>query len=105
MPANAFRVGGSQKRSLSPSVLVGTLYQRTRPATTWTQTKTQLCMSEPERDVSRSGTRTGRLDRLAELEADRVETDKGAVGVAAGAFAAIILVSVMAAITLLQGPI
>ena len=34
-----------------------------------------------------------------------VKTDKGAVGVAAGAFAAIILVSVMAAITLLQGPI
>ena len=66
---------------------------------------TSLYMLDRDKDASRSGTKRGRLDRLAELEQDRVETDKNAVGLAAGGFAFLILLGVVAAVTLLQGPI
>lgn len=50
-----------------------------------------------QRDKSRSGTKRERLDRLAELEESRVETDKGFVGVAAGGFVGIILLLLVVA--------
>lgn len=43
------------------------------------------------RDKSRSGTKRDRLDKLAELEDSRVETDKSFVGLAAGGFVGLIL--------------
>mmetsp|Transcript_25078 Transcript_25078/g.35107 ORF Transcript_25078/g.35107 Transcript_25078/m.35107 type:complete len:108 (+) Transcript_25078:87-410(+) len=43
-----------------------------------------------KRDVSRSGTRRERLDKLAELDEQRVETDKGFVVKAAGGFVGLI---------------
>lgn len=57
-----------------------------------------------QRDKSRSGTKRERLDKLAELEDSRVETDKSAVGLAAGGFVAliVILLAVAAATGLLD---
>jgi len=43
------------------------------------------------KDKSRSGTKRDRLDKLAELEDSRVETDKSFVGLAAGGFVGLIL--------------
>jgi len=60
---------------------------------------TPLVLSEKKetRDVSRSGTRQERLNRLAELEESRVETDKGFVLQAAGGFVAFIVLMIVAA--------
>mmetsp|Transcript_11620 Transcript_11620/g.17322 ORF Transcript_11620/g.17322 Transcript_11620/m.17322 type:complete len:118 (-) Transcript_11620:509-862(-) len=54
--------------------------------------------AEDKRDVSRSGTKRGRLDKLAELEDSRVETDKGFVLKAAGGFVGFIVVLLVAAL-------
>lgn len=43
------------------------------------------------KDKSRSGTKRDRLNKLAELEDSRVETDKSFVGLAAGGFVGLIL--------------
>ncbi|CAB9520334.1 expressed unknown protein [Seminavis robusta] len=66
---------------------------------------TTLFLADDKRDASRSGTKRDRLDRLAELEDSRVETDKGFVVQAAGAFVAIIVLGVVAAIAISGGPI
>ena len=50
-----------------------------------------------KRGVGSSGYKRDRLDRLAELETDRVETDKSFVIKAAGAFVGLILVLLVAA--------
>ena len=55
---------------------------------------------QQQNDSSRSGFRRERLDKLAELEDSRVETDKGFVVYAAGAFAVLILLGVVAAFVL-----
>lgn len=59
-----------------------------------------------KRDASRSGTKTDRLNKLAELEDQRVETDKGFVLKAAGGFVGIIVVLLIAAAAsgVLDGP-
>jgi hypothetical protein len=62
-----------------------------------------LFMSQEKKDASRSGTKRERLDRLAELEDSRVETDKGFVVKAAGAFVALIVLGVTFAFVI-QGP-
>lgn len=49
------------------------------------------------RDASRSGTKRERLDRLAELEEDRIETDKSVVLQGAGAFVGLIFLLLIAA--------
>lgn len=49
------------------------------------------------RDASRSGTKRERLDRLAELEEDRIETDKSVVLKGAGAFVGLIFLLLIAA--------
>lgn len=49
------------------------------------------------RDKSRSGTKRERLDRLAELEDSRVETDKSFVGLAAGGFVGLLLLLLVVA--------
>mmetsp|Transcript_8437 Transcript_8437/g.12074 ORF Transcript_8437/g.12074 Transcript_8437/m.12074 type:complete len:114 (+) Transcript_8437:100-441(+) len=49
------------------------------------------------RDASRSGTKRDRLDKLAELEEQRIETDKGFVVKAAGGFVGLILVLLVVA--------
>lgn len=54
------------------------------------QTSTTFLLMAP-RDKSRSGTKRDRLDRLAELEDSRVETDKSVVGLAAGGFVGLLL--------------
>lgn len=43
------------------------------------------------KDKSRSGTKRDRLNKLAELEDSRVETDKSFVGLAAGGFVGLIV--------------
>lgn len=53
--------------------------------------------NDEPRDVSRSGTRRRRLDRLAELEEERIETDKGTVLYAAGGFVGFIILLLVAA--------
>lgn len=62
-------------------------------------------MAGDQRDASRSGTKRDRLDRLAELEDSRVDTDKGFVVKAAGAFAVLIAILLVVAFTTLEGPI
>ena len=52
-----------------------------------------------KRDASRSGTKRERLDKLAELEESRVETDKGFVLKAAGGFVGLIIVLLIVALT------
>jgi hypothetical protein len=64
---------------------------------------TMLFMAQEKKDASRSGTKRERLDRLAELEDSRVETDKGFVVQAAGAFLALIVLGVAFAFVV-QGP-
>ena len=49
------------------------------------------------RDASRSGTKRERLDRLAELEEDRIETDKSFVLKGAGAFVGLIFLLLIVA--------
>ena len=49
------------------------------------------------RDASRSGTKRERLDRLAELEESKIETDKSAVLKGAGAFVGLILLLLVVA--------
>lgn len=49
------------------------------------------------KDKSRSGTKRDRLDKLAELEDSRVETDKGFVGAAAGGFVGLLLLLLVVA--------
>ena len=49
------------------------------------------------RDASRSGTKRERLDRLAELEEDRIETDKSVVLKGAGAFVGLIFLLLIVA--------
>jgi hypothetical protein len=46
---------------------------------------------EEKRDVSRSGNKRERLNRMAELEDERLETDKGFVLKAAGGFAGLLV--------------
>ena len=57
------------------------------------------------RDASRSGTKRERLDRLAELEEDRIETDKGVVVKAAGAFIGLLVILLAVAMNTVEGPI
>jgi hypothetical protein len=66
-------------------------------------TTTTLFMANEQRDVSRSGTRKERLNRLAELEKDRVDTDKGFVVKAAGGFVGLLLILVLIGVTV-YGP-
>ena len=49
------------------------------------------------RDASRSGTKRERLDRLAELEESRIETDKSVVLKGAGAFVGLIVLLLIVA--------
>jgi len=49
------------------------------------------------RDASRSGTKRERLDRLAELEENRIETDKSVVLKGAGAFVGLIFLLLIVA--------
>lgn len=49
------------------------------------------------RDASRSGTKRERLDRLAELEESRIETDKSVVLKGAGAFVGLIILLLIVA--------
>ena len=49
------------------------------------------------RDASRSGTKRERLDRLAELEETRIETDKSVVLKGAGAFVGLIILLLIVA--------
>ena len=49
------------------------------------------------RDASRSGTKRERLDRLAELEESRIETDKSVVLKGAGAFVVLIILLLIVA--------
>ena len=64
-----------------------------------------LNMADGQRDASRSGTKRDRLDKLAELEESRVDTDKGFVIKAAGAFVVLIGILLAVAFTTLEGPI
>lgn len=57
------------------------------------QTKPKL----PVKDMSKSGNRRGRLNKLAELEEDMVETDKSFILKATGGFVALLLVLLVAA--------
>lgn len=67
-------------------------------ATTWRAAHSTALYSKT--DPSRSGARQERLNRLAELEEDRVETDKSFVLKAAGGFvAAIVLAIALAAVS------
>lgn len=50
-----------------------------------------------QRDSSRSGTKRERLNKLADLEDERVETDKGAVLKAAGGFVGLCIILLIAA--------
>jgi len=65
-------------------------------------TTTVLRMKDGNRDASRSGTKRERLDKLAELEKDRIDTDKGFV---VKAFVALIVILLIVAFTTLEGPI
>lgn len=65
-----------------------------------TDFNSKLLAEPPKGDSSRSGFRRERLDKLAELEDSRVETDKGFVAYAAGAFVVLILLGVVAALVL-----
>ena len=49
------------------------------------------------KDPSRSGTKRDRLNRLADLQEDTVETDKSVFVKGAGAFVLLIIVSIAAA--------
>ena len=50
-----------------------------------------------QRDSSRSGTKRERLNKLADLEDERIETDKGAVLKAAGGFVGLCVILLIAA--------
>lgn len=50
-----------------------------------------------KRDASRSGTKRERLDRLAELEESRIETDKSVVLKGAGAFVGLLILLLIVA--------
>lgn len=69
--------------------------QATAPAP-WRLPPTAL-YAEKKRDVSRSGTKRERLNKLAELEEERVETDKSFVLGAAGGFVGLILLLLVVA--------
>ena len=58
-----------------------------------------------QRDASRSGTKRERLDRLADLEEERIETDKGFVVKAAGAFVGLLVLLLAVALSTVEGPI
>ena len=56
-------------------------------------------------DKSRSGTKRDRLDRLAELEESRIDTDKGFVVQAAGAFVGLIVILLVVGFAISGPPI
>lgn len=56
-----------------------------------------VSLAMAKRDASRSGTRRERLDKLAALEEERVETDTGFVLKAAGAFVGLIVLLLVGA--------
>eukprot|EP00565_Helicotheca_tamesis_P002374 CAMPEP_0185740846 /NCGR_PEP_ID=MMETSP1171-20130828/38641_1 /TAXON_ID=374046 /ORGANISM="Helicotheca tamensis, Strain CCMP826" /LENGTH=113 /DNA_ID=CAMNT_0028412775 /DNA_START=125 /DNA_END=466 /DNA_ORIENTATION=+ len=70
-----------------------------RIASTYRQQQKQHVLFADKRDVSRAGTKRERLDKLAELEDSRVETDKSFVLKAAGGFVAFIVVILVVALT------
>jgi len=67
------------------------------PGITLTPSASAVCLAMAKRDASRSGTKTDRLNRLAELDEDRVETDKGFVIKAAGGFVGLIVLLLVVA--------
>lgn len=52
---------------------------------------------EKKKRFGSSGSKTGRMNKLAEMESERVETDKGFVLKAAGGFAGFIVIVIVAA--------
>merc|ERR1719329_1414774 len=100
---NAFIVGSGQS---SPSIITrfnkATTVLPRKPERFSNEKRVSLTsiFAEPPKDVSRSGFRRDRLDKLAELEDTRIETDKGFVIYAAGGFALLILLGVFAAFVL-----
>jgi hypothetical protein len=76
---------------------------KSQPVPTFSSASSGLFMANEQRDVSKSGTRKKRLNRLAELEKDKVETDKGFVLKAAGGFAGLVLILVIVGLTV-YGP-
>jgi hypothetical protein len=70
--------------------------KKTSSTTTTTSTPTSLFLEQERRgaDVSRSGNKRERLNKLAELQEETVETDKGFVIKAAGAFVGLIVILV-----------
>jgi len=56
-------------------------------------------------DKSRSGSKRDRLDKLAELEESRIDTDKGFVLKAAGGFVGLIVILLVAAFAISGPPI
>ena len=56
-------------------------------------------------NVSKSGNKRDRLNRLADLEEERIETDKGFVVKAAGAFVGLLVILLAVAFSTLEGPI
>jgi len=89
----ALAVASSYAFSLtSPSSLI--LRQTTLSSRTSSSPSTIALFAK---DPSRSGNKRGRLNRLAELEDERVETDKGFVLKVAGGFVAMVVIAIASA--------
>ena len=69
----------------------------TNPTRTLSAPREETTKLFERRDASRSGTKRERLDRLAELEESRIETDKSVVLKGAGAFVGLIVLLLIVA--------
>jgi hypothetical protein len=80
---------------------IGNAFLVPAPQSVQTRCREQQCMHKSvlmaQRDKSRSGTKRERLNRLAELEESRVETDKSLVGLAAGGFVGLLVLLLVVA--------
>jgi hypothetical protein len=80
---------------------IGNAFLVPAPQSVQTRCREQQCMHKSvlmaQRDKSRSGTKRERLNRLAELEESRVETDKSFVGLAAGGFVGLLVLLLVVA--------
>jgi hypothetical protein len=87
--------GFAPSSSLRTGTIAAGVTSRNLPSSSGKVTTTQLF--DERRDASRSGTKRERLDRLAELEEDRIETDKSVVLKGAGAFVGLIILLLIVA--------
>merc|ERR1711957_76535 len=107
LSANAFSSGRSRQRAIFPSthgssdntfLVLGTpevIGHQNHHHPTYLFSEPTNGPKSGSRDISRSGTKRERLDKLAAMEDSRIETDKGVVVKAAGAFGILLVLGIL----------